>query len=502
MFLASCSLRSVYYSCRKSAFIANVFGRQLVFDNSIRRSLASKIQVDTMDPSKIFQDIEEATDHGKKRLSIEQIYQKKSQLEHILLRPDTYIGSVEMLQQQMWIYNSNSQKMECRDISYVPGLYKIFDEIIVNAADNKQRDNTMTCIRIDIDADKNRIRIWNNGRGIPVVEHKHEKMYVPELIFGTLLTSSNYDDSQRKVTVFGTTWTENMSKTERPDINKAFEEDFTCVTFEPDLKKFKMDQLDDDIVSLMNRRAFDVAGTTRGVKVYLNGKKLPIQGFKDYVDQYTKDILDDNDQPIKTVYEQCSQRWEVAITTSEKGFQQISFVNSIATTKIKNHMWVFVNSLIENPTFDSQTKETMTLQAKSFGSKCTMSEKFLTQAIKCGVVDKVMQWVQFKAQTDLNKKCHASKHSKLRGIAKLEDANDAGTKNSIGCTLILTEGDSAKTLAVAGLGVIGRDRYGIMENAEVNNVIKILGLQYKKKYQTMDDMHSLRYGKVMIMTDQ
>ena len=140
--------------------------------------------------------------------------------------------------------------------------------------------------------------------------------------------------------------------------------------------------------------------------------------------------------------------------------------------------------------------------------------------MKSGIVDSVMTWAKFKAQTELEKKCAGKKHAKLRGIPKLEDANNAGTKNSIDCTLILTEGDSAKTLAVSGLGVVGRDNYGvfplrgkmlnvreathkqILENAEINNLIKILGLQYKKKYTSVDDLKTLRYGKLMIMTDQ
>lgn len=120
----------------------------------------------------------------------------------------------------------------------------------------------------------------------------------------------------------------------------------------------------------------------------------------------------------------------------------------------------------------------------------------------------------------MDKKCSGKKMTKLKGIAKLEDANDAGTKNSNNCTLILTEGDSAKSLAVSGLGVVGRDKYGvfplrgkllnvreathkqILENAEINNLIKILGLQYKKKYENSDDLKTLRYGRLMIMTDQ
>ncbi|XP_023281225.1 DNA topoisomerase 2-beta [Seriola lalandi dorsalis] len=495
-------------------------------------------------------------DKAGSKLSVERVYQKKTQLEHILLRPDTYIGTVEPITQtNCW----------------------------VNAADNKQRDKNMTAIKITIDPESNTISIWNNGKGIPVVEHKDEKMYVPALIFGHLLTSSNYDDDEKKVTggrngygaklcnIFSTkftvetackeyrhsfkqTWQNNMTKTSDPKIKFFDGDDFTCVTFQPDLSKFKMEKLDKDITALLTRRAYDVAGSCRGVKVTLNGKKLPITGFRSYVDLYVKDKLDETGVALKVVNESVNERWEVCLTMSEKGFQQISFVNSIATTKggrhidyvvdqivsklievvkkknkagvtvkpfqVKNHIWVFVNALIENPSFDSQTKENMTLQTKSFGSKCLLSEKFIRAATNCGIVESILNWVKFKAQTQLNKKCSSVKHSKIKGIPKLDDANDAGGKHSSECTLILTEGDSAKSLAVSGLGVIGRDRYGvfplrgkilnvreathkqIMENAEINNIIKIVGLQYKKSYDDAESLRSLRYGRIMIMTDQ
>ncbi|KAM4824138.1 DNA topoisomerase 2-alpha isoform 2-T2 [Urocitellus parryii] len=518
----------------------------------------------------------------KKRLSIERIYQKKTQLEHILLRPDTYIGSVELVTQQMWVYDEDIG-MNYREVTFVPGLYKIFDEILVNAADNKQRDPKMSCIRVTIDPENNLISIWNNGKGIPVVEHKVEKMYVPALIFGQLLTSSNYDDDEKKVTggrngygaklcnifstkftvetasreykkMFKQTWMDNMGRAGEMELKPFNGEDYTCITFQPDLSKFKMQSLDKDIVALMVRRAYDIAGSTKDVKVFLNGIKLPVKGFRSYVDMYLKDKLDETGNPLKVIHEQVNHRWEVCLTMSEKGFQQISFVNSIATSKggrhvdyvadqivtklvdvvkkknkggvavkahqVKNHMWIFVNALIENPTFDSQTKENMTLQAKSFGSTCQLSEKFIKAAIGCGIVESILNWVKFKAQVQLNKKCSAVKHNRIKGIPKLDDANDAGSRNSTECTLILTEGDSAKTLAVSGLGVVGRDKYGvfplrgkilnvreashkqIMENAEINNIIKIVGLQYKKNYEDEDSLKTLRYGKIMIMTDQ
>ncbi|XP_006156001.1 DNA topoisomerase 2-alpha isoform X1 [Tupaia chinensis] len=519
---------------------------------------------------------------AKKRLSIERIYQKKTQLEHILLRPDTYIGSVELVTQQMWVYDEDVG-LNYREVTFVPGLYKIFDEILVNAADNKQRDPKMSCIRVTIDPENNLISIWNNGKGIPVVEHKVEKMYVPALIFGQLLTSSNYDDDEKKVTggrngygaklcnifstkftvetacreykrMFKQTWMDNMGRAGEMELKPFNGEDYTCITFQPDLSKFKMQSLDKDIVALMVRRAYDIAGSTKDVKVFLNGNKLPVKGFRSYVDMYLKDKLDETGNPLKVIHEQVNHRWEVCLTMSEKGFQQISFVNSIATSKggrhvdyvadqivtklvdvvkkknkggvavkahqVKNHMWIFVNALIENPTFDSQTKENMTLQAKSFGSTCQLSEKFIKAAIGCGIVESILNWVKFKAQVQLNKKCSAVKHNRIKGIPKLDDANDAGGRSSAECTLILTEGDSAKTLAVSGLGVVGRDKYGvfplrgkilnvreashkqIMENAEINNIIKIVGLQYKKNYEDEDSLKTLRYGKIMIMTDQ
>lgn len=127
-------------------------------------------------------------------------YQKLTQLEHILKRPDTYIGSVEKTEMKMWVYDEPSESMNYRDVSIVPGLYKIFDEILVNAADNKIRDPSMDTLDVTIDPENNTISVLNNGKGIPIEIHEKEKIYIPELIFGNLLTSSNYDDNEKKVT--------------------------------------------------------------------------------------------------------------------------------------------------------------------------------------------------------------------------------------------------------------------------------------------------------------
>ncbi|VDP92511.1 unnamed protein product [Echinostoma caproni] len=478
-------------------------------------------------------------------MSVERIYQKKTQLEHILLRPDSYIGSTVKTTQMMWVLDEEQGCMVNREVTFSPGLYKIFDEILVNAADNKVRDPTMSCIKVDIDPNyddsERKVTGGRNGYGAKLCNIFSTKFIVET-------SSKEYKKSFRQM------WIDNMTKTSEPKISVNKDEDFTSITFYPDLHRFGMTELESDTVALFQRRAYDLAATTSGVKVFLNGKRLPIKSFVDYVDLYIKSNKEADTQ-LKVVYETVNPRWQVAVAPSSSGFQQVSFVNSIATTKggkhvdlvadqlnnklieivkkksgksgvqikpfqIKNHQWIFVNCLIENPTFDSQTKEFMTLQPKSFGSTCNLSEKFVTQASKCGIIESVLSWVRFKAMEKMDKQCHKSKHVRLKGIPKLDDANNAGTKNSSTCTLILTEGDSAKSLAVAGLGVVGRDNYGvfplrgkllnvreasskqIMENAEINALIKILGLQYKNKYESPDSLRDLRYGKIMIMTDQ
>lgn len=345
-----------------------------------------------------------------------------------------------------------------------------------------------------------------------------------------------------------------MSKRSDPQItSNARKEEYTRITFVPDLEKFGMTCIDDDTEALLKKRVYDLCGAVKDVKVYLNDERLKIKNFRQYIDLYLNsskptELLLSNQKPA-VVHEIVNDRWEIAYTLSDGQFQQVSFVNSISTTKggthvnyiadqiaaklvdavskknkaapikpfqIKNHMWLFVNCLVENPTFDSQTKEHMTLKTSAFGSKCPVSDEFLNKVKKSGLVENVLSWAKFK-QDQLLKKTDGAKRSRITGISKLDDANNAGTRNAQNCTLILTEGDSAKTLAVTGLGVIGRDNYGvfplrgkllnvreashkqIMENQEINHVKQIMGLQHGKKYT---DASSLRYGHLMIMTDQ
>ena len=299
---------------------------------------------------------------------IEKTYQKKTQLEHILLRPDTYIGTTEKISEKMWVIDDKKEKMVYKEITYVPGLYKIFDEILVNAVDNITRDLRMDTIKVNITP--KRITIYNNGKGIPIKIHNTYNIYVPELIFGHLLTSSNYNDNERKITGgrngFGAKLTnvfsklfivetadkkvkkkykieysDNMTKHKEAEIEKYEGEDFTKVTFEPDFRKFKMTELDNDIISLLKKRVYDVAGTSPSrIKVYLNDKLINIKDFSEYADLYIKNRYFDEENKIlyPKILVNSTERWEVIFSMTDGAFQQVSFVNGICTSKGGTHV--------------------------------------------------------------------------------------------------------------------------------------------------------------------
>ena len=244
-----------------------------------------------------------------------------------------------------------------------------------------------------------------------------------------------------------------------------------------------------------------------------------------------------------------TDRWTVSIGPSpDSSFEQVSFVNGISTTKggthvdhvasvvsagviaelskkiqlkpqqVKNAFWIFVRATLENPTFSSQVKSECTSKVTEFGSKFQPPSKaYYKNVLKTGIQEELMLLSKFKEMKMLAKSDASNvRKSKITGIPKLDDANKAGTQQSGKCTLILTEGDSAKTLAVAGLSVVGRDHYGVFPlrgkcknvrdapvsaltaNKEFADLKKILGLQQGKVYTSVND---LRYARLMIMTD-
>lgn len=548
--------------------------------------------------------------------TVEAIYQKKTPLEHVLLRPGMYIGSVEATKDIMWMISSLSSdaaaassdalSMRQQAVEYVPALYKIFDEIIVNAVDNKVRDPSMKHLDVTIDAGskangfKPWISVHNDGSGIPVQFHKQEQVYVPELVLGHLLTGSNFDDTSARLTggrhgygakltnIFSQefmvetgdsksglrykqVWKSNMRERGEPEITPMApgETDFTRVSFSPDLEKFDMTKLTTGMVRVLKKRVYDVAGCLSDVKVTLNGDELPISGFESYIKAFQHSTTtmalpllesstaageEGTTENVDYIYSRVNKRWQVAVLPSDVGFVQVSFVNgmsalrggthvnyiadqlcrriadhvnkkhselAITAAQVKPHLALFINCMIENPTFDSQMKEYMSSRPSTYGSSCILSERFSKHVIaNSGIVERVVEAAKSKQRAALMKKVSSPRSKTTVNVPKLEDANLAGGARSNECALILTEGDSAKALAVAGLAVVGRDKYGVFplrgkllnvrdatvaqlsKNAEFAHLCTILGLKMDESYDTLEKRQQLRYGKVIIMTDQ
>lgn len=518
-------------------------------------------------------------------MTIETRYQKMDQHEHILELPDTYIGTTEIDKNRMWIYDDEKKRMINKEITYNPGMYKIFDEIVVNARDHTIRDKTCKNINIDINKETGYISVKNDGEnGVPVAMHEKEKIYVPEMIFGVLLTSGNYKQKGKIVggkngygaklaNIYSTEFDvqvvdkkrkkkykqkfyENMYKKDKPIIKKIKDKCKSSlkISFKPDYKRFGMENITEDMYKLFKKRAYDVdACTKKDVNVYFNGELLNTKGFENYIKMFYELETDEQKQDFEktTLYEKVNNRWEIGIIFDPNaGFQQITYVNGICTfdggshvqhvldqivpkmvtyikskhkdinlrnSYIRDNITIFLNTTIEDPCFTSQVKEKLKNKVSSFGSRFEIDENFIKKLAKTGLEYEVVEFTKRKDDLQVMKKTDGKKTSSIKGITKLDDANWAGTKKSKYCTLILTEGDSAKNFAVAGTEKIGKNKYGVFplkgkllnvrekapnklaKNEEIQKIKQIMGLQHKKEYE---DVSKLRYGKILILTDQ
>jgi DNA topoisomerase-2 len=512
--------------------------------------------------------------------------QQKTDKQHILDNPDTYIGSVESIDADLWIMSENGDKIVEKNINYIPGLFKLFDEGIVNCRDHVVRmktkvdnniENALSVTHIDITIETDgTITMINDGNGIDVAEK--DGIWIPELVFGHLRTSTNYNKDEKKIVGgkngFGfklvLIWSSygrietidhirglkyiqeyknNLDEICKPLITKCKNKPYTKITFKPDYERLGINGLTNDVIYLLKKRVYDIGAITdKNIKVKYNNDLIPVKNFEQYINMY---IGDKTNAP--RVYEDQGERWEYAVAlTPTDEFAQISFVNGIHTSKggkhveyvlnqiirklvdyiekkkktkvnpntIKEQLILFLRCDIENPAFDSQTKDYMNTPSSKFGSKCEVTDKFIEKVAKMGVMDAALQLTEVK-ESKAAKKTDGTKSKSVRGIPKLTDANWAGTEKSKNCMLILCEGDSAKAGILSGLSSEDRNIIGvyplkgkllnvrgesvkkIADNKEISEIKQILGLVTGKKYENSEDINkSLRYGKVLFMTDQ
>ena len=508
-------------------------------------------------------------------MDLAKAYKKQTHREHILSLPDTYIGSVETAQEEVWLPDATGTFTR-ETIAVNPGFVKLVDELLVNAHDHvirlRQRKSETPVKHMDIACNGDFLSIDNDGDPIDVAQHPEHKVWIPQLIFGELLTSTNYDKEEKKlvggkngygvklVNIFAKslevsivdagrklhytqTFSDNMTKVDTPKVKASKAKSYVHLTWTPDFHRFGFkDKIPEDMIRLIQRRVTDLAMTVgKEVKVTWNGEPVKCRSLVDYAKAYGVETV---------VTESPNDRWTIAVTaTPADGFFASSFVNGIWTSKggthvdavasqvvtgvvesletkkkvkvkpslVRETLGIFVTALIENPSFTSQTKETLTTKVSAFGSSPKLSEDTLKKIIsKLGIVESILAAQAVKDSKD-NTKTDGKKQSRITGIPKLDDAVYAGTKDSAKCTLILTEGDSAKAMALSGLSQEQRKTYGVYplkgkvlnvkdtsdskveQTKEIAELKKILGLQSGRKYA---DASELRYGSLMIMTDQ
>lgn len=452
-------------------------------------------------------------------------------LEHILKKPDTYIGSIQLTEctEYTTIIGEESASISLATFSHIPALYKLVDEGLVNMRDHVIRQAQaikdgkpdalpVTSIEVEVDAATGTITMTNDGNGIDIAQHPEHKMWIPEMIFGHLRTSTNYAEDKKEKIVGGkngfgfklvlvwSTWGSvetvdhvrglkyiqefktNLTEICPPKITKySSKKPYTRISFRPDYARLGIAGLTPEMTALFTKRVYDIAAVTdRSIRVKYNGAVVPVKDFKQYIGLYIR-------PEVKRVYEAPSERWEYAVClTNTDEFGHVSFVNGICTSKggkhveyimgqllrklaafiklkkkvdvkpatIKEQLTLFLRCDVENPAFSSQTKDELTTTSANFGSACTVSDEFVEKVAKMGVMDAACALTEVK-EAKAAKKTDGAKTRTIRGIPKLIDANFAGTEKSGQCTIIFCEGDSAKAGIVSGLSKEDRNTIGV-----------------------------------------
>jgi DNA gyrase/topoisomerase IV subunit B len=492
---------------------------------------------------------------------IEQKYRKLTDIEHVLLRPFMYIGSISPHKESTYLYDGETIWQE--EVEYNPGFIKIFDEIISNSVDEHKRTPKLNHIKVNINIDTGEISIWDNG-GIPVVEHAEHKQWIPEMIFSNLKSGSNFDDSEQR-TVAGTNgvgstltnifskkfsvstcdgkkkyhqvFSNNMHDRTDPKITNSGK-GFTEISYIPDLIRFGMEGIDETTYLILFKRCLDVAACNNKLKVTFTRTEkkqekswdLEFKSFKDYISLYTADFY----------YEE-SKDWQIAFSKSENGFSNISFVNSVFTkdggthvdyitnqliiilrelikkkhkvevkpNEIRNYLKVFINCTVVNSSFSSQTKEKLITEARDFNTQHEVLEKTAKEILKSEIVAQILDWIENKERAQERAELRKlNKNLDKKQSPKLIDAQKKGDRED--CTLGIYEGLSAlsavrkfrDTQTIGAFPLKGKFvNVTDLKSSEIIKNKEAVELMAAIGLKLGEPPTALRYGKVLIYTD-
>lgn len=538
------------------------------------------------------------------------------QRDHIYNIPDTYVGSAKRLARDERIFNLETGQFQYATTDLPEAIVRVFMEIYSNAGDNSARSlrKGLDPGEVSITMNETTIKVRNGGIPIPVEKAlpPDETLWVPEVIFGILMSSSNYNKEKIrmecgrngfgakltnifskcfKITVadphneklYKQTWSENMKVKSAPEIThyKKTDVPYVEVEYTLDFARFGYEKYPAETFPLFARHAADISFALK-IPVSFNGKKFNVQTAKDYAKLYfPKEIVKSSvlyyewPKDTKTITKKGVEFSEergalptieiCAVDTPDEAMR-VSFVNGLfmrnggvhcesifkavasgvletingsisgkkkrgdkkgeKSTKtpkltlgdVKRHISLFINCWLPDPVFDSQSKN----ELKDPTPKVVIDEAVLRPIMRWELVNRLyaeLEAKQFKAAT----KTDGKKKKHLTGMAALHEANLAATNESHNCTLYVTEGNSALTFALKLCSYVpngkGRDYIGafplrgkllnvrnaplmqVLENKEIANLKKILGLKEGIDYTIEENYKTLRYGHLMVLTD-
>lgn len=511
-------------------------------------------------------------------------YKKLSPIDHVLLRPEMYIGSVETQPVPMFVFDPATQKMTWETMQVNHGLLKIVDEILLNASDNIQnskRGERQTYIKIVI-TDNGDIMIENDGAGIPIARSKEHRLHIPEMVFGHLLTSSNYNNDQTSTTAgrhgygakltnilshkfsvvcrtkgkeFHMTWTDHMRKATAPRISATdLPDNLTRIKFSPDYAKFGFadNKLSNDMRRVLHKRIMDLAAMFPEIKITLNDNSFGFRNFKDYTMLYSMGNSEAGPLPEPFVFvsklgniafipqpspgpkrivgvvngvvtynggTHCNAAMDLLNSSLESIAKQLKKQDkTIDTNRVSRYFTTLVFLVLPQPKFDSQSKGRLVSSVQLPRIPRQDLEAYLKgMPFLLANVNSMTDQLAAELNREMGAGRRMSSKALLSSIAKLVDATTTRYDGKRPRTLIVTEGDSAKALALNSLSSEQKKFCGVyplrgkllnvrnknfkrLKNCkELQDLFLALGLELNK-----DDVDpkELRYQRLLIMTDQ
>jgi len=393
----------------------------------------------------------------------------------------------------------------------------------------------------NLDDEQKRYASGRNGLGIKLVNVFSNR-------FSIELVNENHQVYQQE-------WTHHMRQRQEPRYRQTQKRPCsTQVEWVLDFSKFEVETYDTELIHYFQKLCIDASMLT-GKPVRWNEIKYHCRSFTDYVRYYLPS--EETELIVCELSLGSARKSQFGIAKNPyKELKEISFVNGILTLEggvhvdafeseffrmlfqriqskyskkefsltirdIKPYFMIFVNAWVENPEFGSQSKHKMTGPS----IKVKLEEKWVDKIMKWGWIEQMEDLIRSRELLQLKKsEKKGGRSGGFKKIEGLDQANLAGGKKSALCTLILCEGLSAKTFAVKGImkgwnGWKGRDYFGIYalrgkllnvrnstlsniaQNREITDMIQALNLKYNVDYTKEEHFQSLRYGKLMILTD-